>query len=63
MGDYLFYCEQHPLSSKQLSSLCLCRGILNLKVLADLQTYLGYTTYQNAWQCAWWGITGVVVNW
>ena len=41
----------------------MCRGCLNLKVLADLQTYLGYSTYQNAWQCAWWGITGVVVNW
>ena len=28
-----------------------------------LQTYLGYGTLQNAWQAAWWGITGVVVNW
>lgn len=28
-----------------------------------LQTYLGYGTMQNAWQAAWWGITGVVVNW
>ena len=27
-----------------------------------MQTYLGYKTYDNAWQIAWWGLTGIFVS-